>query len=192
MNINSLFRPNYTSLLFFIHVFSKNNINNTSSQSITSNFHIIFAITMLAYSLQLVFGLLIDVEEGSFALPLFNISTKYNVGFVSAFFKVWDDSYMKTGTIYYILSAIKGLGYLFVSSLIYFYISHAASIKKESKFCLLCESSPSSIDTKYYNHSANHHLKYEHNLFKFIAVFKYVLGKDLLSLQEQQIRKMVL
>lgn len=152
LNINSYYRPNYTSLLYLILVFSKNSINNTNSLSITTNFKAIFAIILISYSLHLIFGILVESEEGNFEILFFNIATRYNVSFITMFFKVWDDSYLVTDKIYYLLGAIKALAFLFMSSVVYFYICQTASEKKESKLCLLCESASSSIDAKYYNH----------------------------------------
>ena len=82
---------------------------------------------LLAYALLLIFGMLVEPHEGSFEIPLLNIATRYDIGFVAAFVKIWDYSNLQTGKIYFFLSAMKTMALLFMSSVIYFYISHTAS-----------------------------------------------------------------
>jgi hypothetical protein len=60
VNVNSIFYPNYLSLLFFIHIFSKSSINDLTSAAIVYNAKLVFVISLIAISLQFLFGLVID------------------------------------------------------------------------------------------------------------------------------------
>jgi hypothetical protein len=123
ININSIFYPNYLSILYFVYFFSRKSIN--SSTAALYNFKLLTGISLIVFGAQFLFSFLVSAEDSNSKLPIYNIPTRYDVGFMVVFVRIWDDGFTKNDKIYYFIVTTMFLTYVFIASIIFYYMDIA-------------------------------------------------------------------